>query len=485
MTIMKNYSLSVFSLLVLLCFAIPCNAAWKFTPFITLEGIYTDNIELEDRGEEDEYILALDPGFNLHGEGGRFEVDIDYAMRNLFYLEESDRNNTDHELNAFAEGEILSNLFFVDLGSTISQQIVDPDARTSNNRVSRTGNSTDVITAFISPYLTRDIWRDINFLARYRYGFVDFNDRRTSGRQEDADSHFYIVELKDQSDTKKINWRLNYQTEQIQFEDSNIEDEFEAYSAELGYRLTPYFTLLGEYGYEDDTFGADNSNVIDGRENTIRIDRDFWKAGFRWQINTFNTIAFKYGDRDFGNTREASWRRIGPKLEIDVVYDEDITDQVRQLLRNASEGVPSVSFARNRGLGLNANAFVKEELDAKISYKLSRSVYTFSAFQVERDFRETTEPDEEIYGFGLEWAWRFSGKSTSTLSFDWDQRDEDNTPNNVGGDDERYLVEARIDTQFTPRTLGFAAYEHEDRDAENSDNDFEENIVRVGVTITF
>jgi len=474
-------------------FLISCtaNSAWQFTPFITAEGIYTDNIELENKGADDEFILAADPGFELVGQGKRYDVNVNYAMRNLFYLDESDRNKTDHELDAFATGEVFLDHLFIDVGSTISEQIIDPDQRTSNNRISDTGNSTDVITGIVSPYITETFGNSIEFLARYQYGFVDFNDRRVAqgntgaGRQEDSDSNSYLVELQDQSDANKINWNLSYIKERIQFEDANVEDDIEIYGAELGYRISPFLTLLGDYGYEDYNFGADSSGQLEGRDMEQDIDGDFWKAGFRWVPNANNTFEFKYGDREFGSTREALWQRVGGKLEVEVRYNEELTDQTRDLLSSTRLGRPNDSFARSNGLGLTADAFDKEELDLVALYKVSRSTYTFTAFQEERNFITSDEGDEEIYGFGLAWGWQFTGKSIFTLGFNWDTRDEDSTATDQGGDDERYLYEARIDTQFTPRTIGFAAYEREDRSADNSNNDFEENLLRAGVTLTF
>ncbi|KFI19047.1 exosortase, partial [Nitrosococcus oceani C-27] len=102
-------------------------AEWRFTPLLAGGEIYTDNVTLAPRGEEEsDFITQITPGFSLRGRGSRLQLGANYLMQNLFFAKDGDRNTTFHRFLGLARAELAKDHLFFDLRATVFQALISP-----------------------------------------------------------------------------------------------------------------------------------------------------------------------------------------------------------------------------------------------------------------------------------------------------------------------------------------------------------------------
>ncbi|KFI22352.1 exosortase, partial [Nitrosococcus oceani] len=118
---------------VLLFFGACANGAeWRFTPLLAGGEVYTDNVTLAPRGEEQsDFITQVVPGFFLRGAGSRLQLGANYRMQNLFFAKDGDRNRTFHRLLGLARVELFKNHLFFNLRANVFQALISPTGAVS------------------------------------------------------------------------------------------------------------------------------------------------------------------------------------------------------------------------------------------------------------------------------------------------------------------------------------------------------------------
>ena len=90
---MKSSQL-VFLSFVLSCFLSPVLNAWaeiEIHPRLTVEEEYNDNIFLDSRNEEEDWITTIQPGISLDYRNRSVEATVDYSLRYRFYKDNSEK----------------------------------------------------------------------------------------------------------------------------------------------------------------------------------------------------------------------------------------------------------------------------------------------------------------------------------------------------------------------------------------------------------
>jgi uncharacterized protein (PEP-CTERM system associated) len=109
-----RFSLS--ALVLFFVFDATTSADWLFSPRLTGLSLYTDNLTLAPPGsEENDFVFQLNPGFSLQHTSSRLNATIDYNMQNLFYINNSEFNTTNHQLQGDSTLEIWNDNFFLDM----------------------------------------------------------------------------------------------------------------------------------------------------------------------------------------------------------------------------------------------------------------------------------------------------------------------------------------------------------------------------------
>lgn len=484
-------------------------ADWRVTPRLNLRETYTDNVELAPKGQEQsELVTQINPGVSVSKTGNRLKVNAAYTLQTLTYLRDSRRNNTNHQLSANANAEWVKDFFYTDASASISQQDISLLGVQSSDNVNVTGNRADVRTYQISPYIRSRLGNFANYLVRYTHKAASTSAAGISDSQSDRVN----AELNSARAFYKLGWRLLYSKEYVN--NTNFQDyQRERFSGELRYLLSRKLSLVGSYGYENNTFLTLGP----------KPEGSFWDAGFAWTPTIRTKLEARFGRRYFGDTYLLDYSQRSRRTVWSVSYTEDITTTHSQFFIPVAVDIASLldsqfssaipdpliraqfieDFIVQNGLPrtvagslnfLTDQAFLQKRLQAAVSLNGVRNTMVFSLFNVDRtsqtsgvaaDILDSNDfllsDNVKQFGASAFWNSRLTPRTSSNLGVSYSRNEFKNT----GRQDDLATVRLGVHTRLAKKMNGSADLRHTERDSSEADNDYKENAVTVSLDMRF
>jgi len=391
-----------------------------------------------------------------------------------------------------------------------ANEIFNPTAIFSN--IALSGDQTTSANFGVSPYWRQDFGGWADALVRYRYTDTAFEE-------DGFDGQINSVEFNLTSGRRfsVLTWSLRYfyqqQDNQQQQDDSQENNQGvvgdnrkERVEGQMNYRLNSTWTLTADAGYVDDQ-STTISNIDNG---------SYWALGAIWSPNRIYSLGAAYGlnfnrviarwtpsprtnllvsreYRGVGTSPGTYWNgTLNYRARYSTWsarYTQEVTT-IQELLSNSLTGVgpdgqPVILDEDGQVVvptgpfGLTNEQFLRKRFDANATYRRGRSALSFNLFSENREF-QAPNPDENAYGLGGLWTWRFAPRTASFLGTGWERDDS--------GDDQQddYWVSvvglARV---FTPDSGGLISYRYYQNDAESSDQGFRENRLNVRFSTKF
>ncbi len=472
-----NYQICAFVSVLLFGMSSQAFSALDFTPRLEVSQTYSDNIELARRDKESEHVTQFNPGFSVSNLNSRYQFDIEYALENLYFWNDNDRNDSFHQLDAVADLEVLKERFFIDANANSSQALIDPEQTFATSTIESTGNVTDQFIWRISPYWVENLGSFAISTFRFGYSVVDVDEERADGAlvntRDDSERTERSASLRSFDPEDRLVWQLGYRKDKVNFDD-NPTVEAERYQLDLDWRISRSITLLGVGGYEDNDFAS----TLDDRGD---LDGDFWETGIRYQVSPRNQLEARYGERFFGNTRLFSWNYVGRRLDMQLQYNEELTtDNLEQEFRGIDEPPVELDDIETDLGRRDFEAFESDRFDALITYELSKSVFTLVMFDEDQKFQQS-QLEDESRGVEFNWDWRFRPRTTFLFEFLWDEEKFQN----IGApevENDTYEISFGLDYEISPRLTFNTIYAYSEQESDDNVNEFEANEVSVGLT---
>ncbi len=302
------------------------------TPKLATSETYTDNISLAPAGQTSAgFITQLAPEITITDVGSRLNLNIDYTLLDYMYDNYGWAHTYYNQLNANADLQLIKKTFFVDVGSTISQQPLTLFGPVSANGSNLTGNVANVKTDTFSSTLEHNFDEEALAQAKVTHVNMDFSYAGaaigglyspTAGPANLNYQNYAFAMSTDTADVFVSNgadfndftWKLDYNRNSILYPGYPTAT-ISLLTGDLGYLLTPRFKLNSELGYEHDNFvyyGPAPYGV-------------FWNEGFSWNPSQRTQLQVAAGERFFGRTYlfDLSHRR--QHLLLTAGYHEDVT----------------------------------------------------------------------------------------------------------------------------------------------------------------
>ena len=266
---------------------------WEIQPSIEVRTGWSDNIQLEDSGEEDSgFVGQVNPGIAVEKLNGRLQVLLDYQMQNFYYFDDSEFN-TDHKLESIARYGIIPQTFFINTFATAQQVLVDNDQQISVDNFNDTGNTTDEYTFGLGPQWVQNIGSLARANASYLYSKQIFDEESdedgVDGDIDNSDRQNFVGSLSNiNQNSDRLDWIASYQYDEVDFEDGETFD-FITYQLDLGYEITSRIELVGSYGYEDNDLGENAAFNDDSG--------DFWTLGAVAGFGEFTSLEVRRAER--------------------------------------------------------------------------------------------------------------------------------------------------------------------------------------------
>ncbi|WP_321371010.1 outer membrane beta-barrel protein [uncultured Desulfuromusa sp.] len=320
---MKSSQL-VFLSFVLSCFLSPVLNAWaeiEIHPRLTIEEEYNDNIFLDSRNEEEDWITTIQPGISLDYRNRSVEATVDYFLRYRFYKNNSDENLEDFKDVQQADATALffsGRPFTLHLAETISREAIDTR---DDYEFSDTENRSTVYHSTVTPEYRLQLAPTFSLLFGYTYDRTDYVDTRGNDVEE-HEGHVSLV--KQISADSEVFARFAYST-QLSDDDA---DEFDRrdYTLGISQQLGGRTSLSLEGGYSqieyDSGFDTDTTN---------------WLIDIAYRLSEPVTLSLGYS-QDFVTTAEDGLTEIKEAI-LRAAYVKEAMSASTELFWNNSDYV--------------------------------------------------------------------------------------------------------------------------------------------------
>jgi len=451
------------ALLFLLFFLLPHNNLLakeiKAGASITSSLYYSDNID-SSASARDDFFLTVIPSINFQKDGSRVKTNLHYSITGFLYATHSDKDEIRHRLNATAESEIVKHSIFLDLDAGIYQELLDPDG--FSDGVTGTNNLTQTYSYGFSPYWRKKWSKYAESVLRYDYNELIYD----SSDLDNSRQYNVSFDMSSGRAFTDIRWSMDYRHSETLYErnEDNITDTLRLvltypYSRQLDLRFTT--------GYED--YGS-----------TYTAPDDGWAFGIKWVPNSRNTLDLDIGHRFFGTAYRLDYNHRGKRLNWNLSYDEDVTNQRNRIRENGRDQTDTITppvFTDQNQTAL----YLSRTGRSDISYSYRKSTYNWGIYLERRYYDDGGDEDVDSYGTNLSWGLRVGKKTTMNTNFSLGFFNDviENTSR------VRKAVTWSLNRVMTPDTSGYinASYQNYDHDIQSKS--YTEGRIGVGLTTQF
>lgn len=291
--------------------------SWTITPTLSVTETATDNVALSSENKKSDLISNVNPGIHIAGSGGRSKLRFDYQMHNLFYAQDSSRNEIQNSLNALGTLEAIENWLFIEASGNISQQNLSAFGSSSSSssvNVNTNLNTTETSTYRISPYVVGSFGRFADYQLRYNLATTS----RKSNLSNDENVSELVGSLKGTTSLANLGWSVDASTQDISY-DRGRDNEADRLRGVLTYQINPQFraNLIG--GVE-----ANNYQSLDKESTTT------YGAGFDWSPTDRTLLSVSREHRFFGPANAISFSHRTANTAWKFSDTEDVVTQTGQ-----------------------------------------------------------------------------------------------------------------------------------------------------------
>lgn len=392
-------------------------ATWKFSPLLNVREIYSDNLHLRPRGEEQGgWRTEIGPGFRLSNQGRRFNVDAAYRYRYFTNVSERDQrgervDRRQSELGANLRAELIENLFYFDAVASIAQQPISAfDALPSESAFG--ANRSEVRSYRATPSLRHSFGNTATVNLAYTYDVVDTN----TGAVGSSEGNTLNFSLASGARFTTVGWDVQASQQQVAYDFAPDVTSKNA-SVGLSYALSRTFKLTARGGYDDYDYAALGGSS-GGRS---------WSAGFQWAPSARTRVDATAGKRYYGSSYFLNATHRTRRMVFDLRYSDAVNSTRQEFLLPSAVSTAAMldrlfaatiadPIARQRAveeymrasglpptLANNINYFsnryfLQRDLRASAGLRGTRSNLLLSAFAVRRVALSSVDTDSALLG---------------------------------------------------------------------------------------
>jgi len=403
---------------------------WDISTSVQLGVDYSDNLNLSPTDKTETFIGTLTPGVSIQRQGRHLKLGADYRLSLVDYSASSASDRYFHNLNAFADTELIEDHLFIDTTATASQQLIDNQSAGVIDPKLAPDAFTNTLTFAFTPIWRQRIgdYTDLSLSASYD-AVVYQSDA------EDSEGVSYNLAFDTRSNPNKIYWTL--QTRQDSSKSSttnNTLDKNDFAQLQLGYRHSQQLDLRVGGGYSD-------SHIDNPSDTAISSGSSFWSSGLTWNPNPRTSVDLNYNNQiQSGNSRGLIVTHRRKRGTLSLSLQQSLSSVRQQQLQTAAIGslICSSSACRVIGPGdsaipgpdeqiigntlttsLDEGRFISETLNSNYSYQFRKSTWTLGLSANRRKFQDLSDRVEEDMGFTTGWALQLSRRSSINATYNW------------------------------------------------------------------
>ncbi len=481
-------------------------------PGISIQELYSDNINLSPEGqEEDAFVTEISPFVTLNARGARNRIDAALRVENLFF------HGIDRDRNTFFQGQLESttrlwaNSFFLDLRGTHSQANTSNRGRVAIDNISQTGGRVDVSTYTVSPFWRIQLGGYAQGEARLSYSDVRVNNNENNSSDiSDSRLHEEKFILNSGNRFDVVGWKLGLSNRQENRTSGDSEDiKYFNTFGELNFRLIKRVVIFARTGYADNDLGTTQLNSKNGI---------YYQAGARWRPSSGFLLSAAGGNNSFinvsmmplhrakldfgfrhnniglntGSQWNANFQYSSNNLVWRTGYAVDTVTTQQVLLERDVFASGFRSLDTSTGLSVNNSLdgltslrneiYERKRGEASVQGNAGKSSVILTGYTEKRNYEGTRE-NEDAKGANFSWLWRFDGRTSTVISADIEQIEGGNRPPAIDEKNTRWGVGAQVKRAIMKYFTATLGYRYSRQDASEPQSEYTEN--RVFARINF
>lgn len=476
------------------------------TPSLKLAETYTDNVFLSPEGlRQSDWITQFIPGISVSAYGPRLRLDAFYAPEIVYHAQTEREDKVFHRGNAVGNLEIADKLLFLEAGANVDQYDISLQGPLTTSNVNITGNRATAASAYVSPYLRRNIGSAVQAEARFTLSRWESDEDQPV--LPDNTERSVLVQLTNSPAQRVLTWEVLYTGESIKY-DTHQETTSEVFTASARRSITSNVGLLLQAGYE---------RYDTGLPETIEDPR--YSVGFDWTPTPRTRLAATAGERLGDETYSFEFRHRTRLTVWNVSYAEDVTTSREEFFVPATQSTAGTldqmflsqypdpvarqqavqDFIARTGLPPNLGApvnffsdqlFLQKRWLASLALQGARNTVVATAFWQLRELVGGTAPaigdfaeSESIRtsGGSLAWGLRLTARNRLNLEAGHSRSEFLDT----GQVDDFAYLQAGFSRQFQPRVSGSLSYRLQNKDSTQAGAEYRENAGIASLLITF
>lgn len=469
---------------------------WQTRYGVNAQEVYSDNNCLDPEDKEGEWVAAVTPSFGVKGTGGRTSLDLS-ANLELNNLDDddsrcasgsSDVDSFNPTLRGTGSIELVSNFLFIDASASIRQNSVNPFLAAGDTSINRKGNKNTSYTYGLSPYINHRFKKLAQVNLRYQY-----DDQVNSADEvDDSSSESASLTLESVPNTSRLSWFLTGEYQNVDADTANqletTQSEIASINFGLGYQISRKWQVNASSGQDLNDFTTANENE--------EIDGDRWSAGVRWTPNPRTTVQLGTGNRFIGTTPTLSIDYSHKHSQFSLSYEKVITfsrilrseDLFFNLENEDGEFLADVNgdlvYVSIPVTTLTSSPILDERL--QLGYRWQRGVTGFSVDAVQSEQTRAEDGYSSVFSsvsIGLDRKLsRFLSINGGITFLDTDVAADSQE---LGSDSQVLRINLGFSRKIGLKTSITGGYNYIDRASEDPSDEYVENRINIGVSMSF
>lgn len=242
--------------------------SWLITPAVSVEGTYTDNVNLAANKKAD-FITRLSPGITLDGKSGRASASLNYQWQQYIYAENSALNNQQRSLAAKGQIELVERWLFLEGSHNIAQRTVSAFSTQGVGNELINANRSETAAYSISPYIQGRLAGVVDYQLRYS-GTSTRSDTGPLSGDTATTTRSWTGRLAGATPLAPLGWSLNADN-QISSQSNAAENRSSHMLGTLTYQIDPQVRVRASAGRESNNF----TSALLEKRNTTGIGLDW------------------------------------------------------------------------------------------------------------------------------------------------------------------------------------------------------------------
>jgi hypothetical protein len=379
-------------------------AAGEFDAELAIGVIRTDNVTLVPVNPELATVLSVVPGLTYTQDSGKLTADVAYRLDGYYY-EERDETRGYNLLDADLAFGLVPDRFFLDLGGSRSQAVIDPRGKISFDNLAIIGNRVDRDDLYVGPSFQVPVGDNVVVNGDLRRTWLRYADELpTQSGLSDSEADEGGLSVDNYRKGVGLSWAARYVDQAVDYGASFAPYRYRQAYVELGFWVNPETRLFVVGGRESPWDAPFESGLTDS----------FWEAGVVRELGEKFRAELAVGDRSFGSGVRAELAYDFDHGKTAFSYDELPTTNANDRFNRGGLLDPDEpnDYLFRAGSG---ERYISKRLDWSLDLEWERYAFACALFDESREERTGVNGaplgDERQSGASVDASWQLGSRT--------------------------------------------------------------------------